>query len=189
MCCKGLHRGPHHGHAHASLHYATISLSGFGHPWNWHVHPWRWYCNLERWVVIHAKGFARSLFLCSFALATSFFANAIFVKSSLTLVRASTVLLPAGMLSWSAVTSCCAAATTWDSGEIAGLVMNWCLNTTVSLILVALVLITYTLKHWWCSMDVPRLKPGSNLVSHDRRSLGLTCVWTAHPISANGFCM
>jgi hypothetical protein len=33
---------------------------------------------LGRCVVIHAKGFAWSLFLCSFALATSFFANAIF---------------------------------------------------------------------------------------------------------------
>jgi hypothetical protein len=124
-----------------------------------------------RWIVIHAEGFARSLFLCSFALATSFFANAIFVKSLLTLVRASAVLLPAGMLPWSAMTSYCAAATTWDSGEIVGLVMYWCLNTMVLLILVALVLVTYTLKHWWCSMDVPRLKPGSNLcpMKDDRR--------------------
>jgi hypothetical protein len=98
---------------------------------------------LGRYVVIRAKGFAQSLFLCSFALATSFFANAIFVKSLLTSVRASTVSLPAGMLPWSAMTNCCAAATTWDSGEIVGLVMYWCLNTTVSLILVTLVLITY----------------------------------------------
>ncbi len=114
---------------------------------------------LGRWVVIHAEGFAQSLFLflCSFALATSFFANAIFVKSSLTLVRASAVLLPAGMLHWSAVTSYCAAATTWDLGEIVGLVMYWCLNTSVLLILVALVLVTYTLKHWWC---VPWMCPG-----------------------------
>ncbi len=144
---------------------------------------------LGRWVVIHAKGFAWSLFLCSFALATSFFANAFFVKSLLTLVRAYAVSLPAGMLPWSAVTSCCAAATTWDSGEIVGLVMYWCLNTMVLLILVTLVLVTYTLKHWWCFMDVPRLKPGLDLGSHDRGLSGLTCVWTAHPIGANSFCM
>ncbi len=131
---------------------------------------------LGRWVVIRVEGFARSLFLCSFALATSFLANAIFVKSLLTLVRASAVLLPADMLPWSAVTGCCAAATTWDSGEIIGLVMYWRLNMTVLLILVALVLVTDTLKHWWCSMDAPRLKPGSNLVSHDSQSSGLTCV-------------
>ncbi len=123
---------------------------------------------LGRWVVIRAEGFAQSLFLRSFALATSFFANAIFVKSSLTLVRASAVSLPAGMLPWSAMTRCGAAATTWDSGEFVGLVMYWCLDTMVSLILVSLVLVTFPLKHWWCSMDVPRLKPGSDLVSHDR---------------------
>ncbi len=65
--------------------------------------------------------------------------------------------------------------------------MYWCLNRTVLLILVALVLVTYTLKHWWCSMDVPRLKSGSDLVSHDRGLSGFTCVWTAQPIGAKGF--
>ncbi len=135
-------------------------------------------------MVIHAKRFAWSMFLCSFALATSFFANAIFVNDLLTLVKASAVSLPAGMLSWSAVTSCCAAATTWDSGEIVGLVMYWYLNRTVSLILVALVLVTYTLKHCRCSMDVPRLKPGSDLVSYDRRLSGFMCIWTVQLIGA-----
>jgi hypothetical protein len=38
------------------------------------------------------------MFLCSFALATSFFADAIFVNNLPTLVKASTVSLPAGML-------------------------------------------------------------------------------------------
>jgi hypothetical protein len=41
-----------------------------------------------------------------------------------------------------AIVSCCTAATMWDSGEIVGFVMYWCLKITVSLILVALVLVT-----------------------------------------------
>jgi hypothetical protein len=34
---------PWHGRVCNNLHYATISLGGLCHPWNWHVHPWRWY--------------------------------------------------------------------------------------------------------------------------------------------------
>ena len=58
------------------------------------------------------------------------------------MVNASAVLLPAGILPLRAVASCWAAATTWDLGEIAGLVMYWCLKKTVLLILVAHVLVT-----------------------------------------------
>ncbi len=56
-------------------------LKDWGHTWIYNGTA-----TLGRWVVIRAKGFAQSLLLCSFALATSFFANAIFVKSLLTLV-------------------------------------------------------------------------------------------------------
>ena len=93
-------------------------------------------------MVTRAAGFALSLFCCSFAAAAACFAVAIFVNNSLTFVNASAVSLPAGMLPLRAVASCWAAATTWDSGEMAGLVMYWCLKKTVSLILVALVLVT-----------------------------------------------
>jgi hypothetical protein len=48
-------------------------------------------------------------------------------------------LFPVGMFPWSAIVSCCAAATMWDSGETVGFVMYWCLKNTVSLIRVALV--------------------------------------------------
>ena len=49
------------------------------------------------------------------------------VKRSLTFFNASSVSLPAGILPWSAVASCCAPATTWDLGETVGLVIYWCL--------------------------------------------------------------
>ena len=97
---------------------------------------------LGRWIVIRAAVFALSLFRCSFAAVADCFAAAILVNSFLTLVNASAVLLPAGMLPLRAIASCWAGATTWDLGEIAGLVMDWCLKKTVSLILVALVLVT-----------------------------------------------
>jgi hypothetical protein len=84
----------------------------------------------------------RSLFLCSFAFATAAFASAIFVNKALTFLSASAVSLPAGMFPFSAVVSCCAAATTKLSGETTGLVIYWCLKNTVSLTLVALVLLT-----------------------------------------------
>jgi len=83
----------------------------------------------------------RNLFLCSFAFATAAFASAIFVNRTLTFLSASAVLLPAGMFPFSAVVSCCAAATTKLSGETTGLVMYWCLKNTVSLTLVDLVLV------------------------------------------------
>ena len=87
---------------------------------------------------------ARTLLRCAFAFATLLFAIAILVKRLLTFFNASAVSFPAGILPWSAVASCWAAATTWDSGETVGLVMYWCLKFTVSLILVALVFVTYT---------------------------------------------
>jgi hypothetical protein len=71
------------------------------------------------------------------ALAACYFADAIFVNSSLTCVSASAVLFPAGMCPLRACASCWAVATTWDSGEIVGLVIYWCLNCTISLTLVA----------------------------------------------------
>jgi hypothetical protein len=46
---------------------------------------------------------ARTLLRCAFAFATSLFAAAILVKRLLTVFNASAVLLPAGMLPWSAV--------------------------------------------------------------------------------------
>ncbi len=144
---------------------------------------------LGRWAVCHAAGVARTLLHCAFAFATSLFAIAMLVKRSLTFCNASAILLPAGILPWSAVASCWAAATTWDSGETIGLVMYWCLKCTVSLILVALVFVTYTQKHRWCSIDVPRLKPASDLVSQVLQSSGLTWVSIAQPRGANGFFM
>ncbi len=73
------------------------------------------------------------------AFAALFFAIAILVNSLLTFHNASVVLFPVGMFPWSAIVSCCAAATTWDSGETVGLVMYWCLKNTVSLICVVFV--------------------------------------------------
>jgi hypothetical protein len=66
----------------------------------------------------------------------------IFVNRTLTFLSASAVSLPAGMFPFSAIVSCCAAATTKLSGETTGLVKYWCLKNTVSLTLVALVLLT-----------------------------------------------
>ena len=131
-------------------------------------------------VVCCAAGVARTLLRCAFAFATSLFAIAILVKRLLTFFNASVVSFPAGILPWSAVASCCAAATTWDSGETVGLVMYWCLKCTVSLILVALVFVTYTRKHRWCSIDVPRLKPASDL---HRTKLWGSCVPTFFGVS------
>jgi hypothetical protein len=123
------------------------------------------------------------------AFAVLFFAAAIFVKSLLTFYNDSAVLLPAGILPLNAVASCWAAATTWDSGDTVGLVMYWCLKDTVLLILVARVFVMHTRKHWWCCIDVPRLKPASNRVSHVLRSSGLTWAWIAQLSGANGFFM
>jgi hypothetical protein len=121
------------------------------------------------------------------AFAVLFFAAAIFVKSLLTFYNASAISLPAGILLLSAVASCWAATTTWDSGDTVGLVMYWCLKNIVSLILVARVFVMYTRKHRWCCIDVPRLKPTSNCVFHVLQSSGLTWAWIAQPSGANGF--
>jgi hypothetical protein len=128
----------------------------------------------------------RILFCCSFAFATFAFASAILVNSLLTFFSASAVSLPAGILPFRALVSCCAAEL---SGETVGLVIYWCLKNTVSLTLVALVFVKYILKHWWCSIDILRLNPALVWVSHVRLFLGLMWIWTAHPISANGFFM
>ncbi len=90
---------------------------------------------------------AQTLLRMVLAFATSFFAIAILVNSTLTFHNASAVSFPVGKFPWSTIVSCCAAATMWDSGEMVGLVMYWCLNNTISLICVALVLVMYTRKH------------------------------------------
>jgi hypothetical protein len=68
-------------------------------------------------------------------------------------------------------------------------VMYWCLKNTLSLTLTTCILVTYTQKQQWCSINVPRLKPGSEILSHDRRLSGLTCIWIAHPVGAKGLRM
>jgi uncharacterized integral membrane protein len=72
--------------------------------------------------------------------ATSAFAVAILLNISLSFFSPSSASLPAGVLPLRAIVSCCAAATTCDSGDIAGLVMYLCWKWTWSLILIALVL-------------------------------------------------
>ena len=142
-------------------------------------HPWRWCCYPCCWVGLEPI----AVFLCRFVVLLCLYN---FVNSSLTFFSASAVSVPAGMLHLRAVASCWAAANTWDSGEIVGFVMYWCLKNTVFPTFVARVLVTYTQKQRWCSINVPRLKPGSDLVSHDRRLSGLTCAWKAHSIEAKG---
>ncbi len=83
---------------------------------------------LGKGVVWRTVGVAWTLLRCAFAFATLLFAAAILVKMSLTFFNASAVSLPAEILPWSAVASCWADATTWDSGETVGLVMYWCLK-------------------------------------------------------------
>jgi hypothetical protein len=73
------------------------------------------------------------------AFASSFFAIAILVNSLLTFCNASAVSFPVGIYHWSAIVSCCAVVTMWDSGETVGFVMYWCLKNTMSLVCVALV--------------------------------------------------
>ncbi len=67
---------------------------------------------LGKCVVFHAVSVALTLLRCSLAFAASFFVAAIFVKSLLTIFKASAISLPAGILPLSAVVSCWAAATT-----------------------------------------------------------------------------
>jgi hypothetical protein len=90
-------------------------------------------------VACHAAWFAQTLLRMVLAFASSFFAIAILVNSLLTFHNASAVLFPVGMFPWSAIVSCCAAATTRDSGEMVGFVMYWCLKNTVSLIRITFV--------------------------------------------------
>jgi hypothetical protein len=77
-----------------------------------------------------------------------FFAIAILVNSLLTFCNASAVSFPVGMFPWSTIVSCCAAATTSDSGETVWFVMYWCSKNTMSLIRFVLVFVMYTQKHW-----------------------------------------
>jgi hypothetical protein len=102
---------------------------------------------LRSYVACCAAWVTQTLLQLALAFAASFFAIAILVKSLLTFYNASAVLFPVGMFPWSAVVSCCIAATTWDSGEMVGFVIYWCLKNTVSLIHVALVFVMYTQKH------------------------------------------
>ncbi len=66
---------------------------------------------------------AQTLLQLALAYAALFFAIAILLNSLLTLRNASAVLFPVVMFSWSAIVSCCAATTMWDSGETVGFVM------------------------------------------------------------------
>ena len=174
------------------LHHATLL-----HPWNgatislwlvigqflwWFFHPWK----VGRLSCCRFCLYSVALCLCFCNLV---FDVAILVKRLLTLFKASAVSLPAGILPLSAVASCWAAAMMWDSGETVGFVMYWCLKWTVTLILVDLVLVMYTRKQQWCSIDVPRLNLASDLASHVRRSSGLTWALIAHPRGAKGFFM
>jgi hypothetical protein len=90
-------------------------------------------------VACYAAWFVQTLLHKVLAFASSFFAIAILVNSLLNFCNASAVSFPVGMFAWSAIVSCCAAVTTWDSGEMVGCVMYWCLKNTMSLIRVALV--------------------------------------------------
>ncbi len=102
---------------------------------------------LGRCIVCRAAWVAQTWMQLALALAASFLAIAILVNSLLTFCNASAVSLPVGMFPWSAIVSCCATATMWDSGETVGYVMYWCLKNTVSLICVARVFVMYTQKH------------------------------------------
>jgi hypothetical protein len=99
-------------------------------------------------VACHAALVVQTLLQLALAFAASFFAIASLVNSLLTFCNASATLLPAGMSPWIAIVSCCAAATTWNSGETVRFVMYWCLKNTVSLILVSRVFVIHTRKHW-----------------------------------------
>ncbi len=116
-----------------------------------------------------------------------FFAIVFLVNSLLSFCNASAVLLSVLMFCWSAIVRCWAAVTMWDSNETVGFVMYCCLKNTVSLICVTRVFATYTRKHRWCSIDVPRLSPVSDLMSHVRRSYGLMWAWIAQLRGVNGF--
>ncbi len=104
--------------------------------------------NLGKCVVCCAAWVARTLLQLALAFAALFFAITILVNGLLTFCNASAVSFPAGMLPWSTIVSCCAAATMWDSRETVGFMMYWCLKNTMSLICVARVFVMYTRKHW-----------------------------------------
>jgi hypothetical protein len=148
--------------------------------WEWCFHPRKMSCLACFWCCAYSV--ALCLCFCNFTLCRCNFGEEV-----ANLFNASAVLLPAKILPWSAVASCWAAATTWDSSETVGLVIYWCLKKTVSLILVALVFVIYMRKQRWCCIDVPRLNPASDLVSQVRQSSGLTWASIAHPRGANGF--
>jgi hypothetical protein len=89
-----------------------------------------------------------TLLQLALAFAASFFAIYILVNCLLTFHNASAVVLPVCLFPWSSIVSYCAAATTWDSDEMSGFVMYWCLKNTVSLIRATCVFVMYTQKHW-----------------------------------------
>jgi hypothetical protein len=86
---------------------------------------------------------AQTLLRMVLAFASLFFAIVILVNSPLTFCNASVVSFPVGIFPWTAIVSCCVAATTWDSGERVGFVMYWCLKNTMSLIHADLVLVIH----------------------------------------------
>ncbi len=144
---------------------------------------------LGRCIVCHATWVVWTLLQLALAFAALFLAIAILVNSLLIFCNASVVLLPVGMFPWSAIVSSCVTATTWDSGEKVGFVMYWCLKNTASLICVTHVFGMYTWKHLWCSIDVPRLNPASDCLSHVWRSSVLMWAWNAQLRDANGLFM
>jgi hypothetical protein len=102
---------------------------------------------LGRCVACHVAWVAQTLLQLALAFTALFFAIAILVNSLMTFHNSSAVLLPVGMFPWTVIVTCCAAATTWDSGEMVGFLMHWCLKNTMSLICVACVFVMYTQKH------------------------------------------
>ena len=85
---------------------------------------------------VWAAGLDINLYRWSRAVDAVFFAAAIRANSSLTVVSATAVSFPVGMLPLRAAVSCCAAAITLDSGDSVGFVMYWCWKVTVLLILI-----------------------------------------------------
>jgi hypothetical protein len=83
---------------------------------------------LGRCIACCATWVAQTLLRLALAFAALFFAIVILVNSLLAFCNASADLFSVGIFPWSTIVSCCAAATTWDSGEAVGIVMYWCLR-------------------------------------------------------------
>ena len=73
-----------------------------------------------------------------------------------------------------------------SSGVKVGVVMCLCLKWTVSVILSLLVCLTYITWHLLCSGDVHKYHPSTVFIAHDPHLTLLSCIYTAHPMGANG---